>query len=308
MKTTYYSNGKLLISGEYLVLDGAIALALPTKYGQTMTVTPKDDASLLWQSYTNEGVLWFQARFAKASNGLLRSLSTGALDVQTNTLLNILNSCLTLNPSFLEDQVGYAIKTTLDFPNDWGLGTSSTLINNIAQWAKVDAFTLLHKSFGGSGYDIACAQHSEPILYAKDANNVPTVKTVKLAWPFKKQLFFVHLGQKMDSKKGIAHYRKSAVHKETSIVKVNKISQQLATATNLTSFESLLNEHEQLLAAILGMSTVKERLFKDYSGTIKSLGAWGGDFVLAVGSKDQMSYFKEKGYPTIIPYDTMILQ
>ena len=38
MKTTYYSNGKLLITGEYLVLDGAEALALPTKFGQNLII------------------------------------------------------------------------------------------------------------------------------------------------------------------------------------------------------------------------------------------------------------------------------
>ena len=38
MEKTFYSNGKLLITGEYLVLDGAKALALPTKYGQYLTV------------------------------------------------------------------------------------------------------------------------------------------------------------------------------------------------------------------------------------------------------------------------------
>ena len=36
MKKTFYSNGKLLITGEYVVLDGAKALALPTKYGQNL--------------------------------------------------------------------------------------------------------------------------------------------------------------------------------------------------------------------------------------------------------------------------------
>jgi hypothetical protein len=30
-KKKFYSNGKLLITGEYLVLDGAKAFALPTK-------------------------------------------------------------------------------------------------------------------------------------------------------------------------------------------------------------------------------------------------------------------------------------
>jgi mevalonate kinase len=38
MKETFYSNGKLLITGEYLVLDGATAFALPTKIGQNLIV------------------------------------------------------------------------------------------------------------------------------------------------------------------------------------------------------------------------------------------------------------------------------
>lgn len=37
---SFKSNGKLLLTGEYLVLDGAVALALPTKMGQIMTVEP----------------------------------------------------------------------------------------------------------------------------------------------------------------------------------------------------------------------------------------------------------------------------
>ena len=38
MKQTFYSNGKLLITGEYLVLDGAKAFALPTKFGQNLII------------------------------------------------------------------------------------------------------------------------------------------------------------------------------------------------------------------------------------------------------------------------------
>ena len=38
MKKEFYSNGKLLITGEYLVLDGAKAFALPTKFGQNLIV------------------------------------------------------------------------------------------------------------------------------------------------------------------------------------------------------------------------------------------------------------------------------
>ena len=36
----FYSNGKLLISGEYFVLDGAKCLALPCKKGQLLKIKP----------------------------------------------------------------------------------------------------------------------------------------------------------------------------------------------------------------------------------------------------------------------------
>ena len=33
-----YSNGKLLISGEYVILDGALSLAVPTLFGQYLEI------------------------------------------------------------------------------------------------------------------------------------------------------------------------------------------------------------------------------------------------------------------------------
>jgi mevalonate kinase len=35
----FYSHGKLLITSEYAVLDGAKALALPTRLGQKLSVS-----------------------------------------------------------------------------------------------------------------------------------------------------------------------------------------------------------------------------------------------------------------------------
>ncbi|MEP2936018.1 MAG: GYDIA family GHMP kinase [Gilvibacter sp.] len=308
METTFYSNGKLLISGEYVVLDGATALAIPTKFGQTLRVKPKDDPSIVWESYSNEQKLWFKARMAKGKDGLLKSLSTGEIDKPTETLLNILNTCIALNGDFLASSEGYNVTTHLDFSNDWGLGTSSTLINNIAQWAQVDAFQLLHRSFGGSGYDIACAQHNEPILYSIDAQKQPHIVPAAIEWPFSESLYFVYLGQKMDSKKGIAHYRNQSDANQEIVSAIGKISKRLVECTTLEDFEALLNQHEQLLSRHLQLPTVKKRLFNNYPRAIKSLGAWGGDFVLVVASDTTIDYFKEKGYQTIVSFDQMLLQ
>ncbi len=42
-----------------------------------------------------------------------------------------------------------------------------------------------------------------------------------------------------------------------------------------------------------------DKIFLDYFGQTKSLGAWGGDFILATGNKDTPKYFKNKGYPNL---------
>ena len=42
---TFYSNGKLLLTGEYLVIDGAKALAIPTQKGQSLSVKETEEGS-----------------------------------------------------------------------------------------------------------------------------------------------------------------------------------------------------------------------------------------------------------------------
>ena len=59
----FYSNGKLLLTGEYLVLDGAKSLAVPTKLGQDLIVENIQEQQLIWGSFTNTGECWFEAVF-----------------------------------------------------------------------------------------------------------------------------------------------------------------------------------------------------------------------------------------------------
>ena len=82
----------------------------------------------------------------------------------------------------------------------------------------------------------------------------------------------------------------------------------MITSDTIDEFEELIEEHESIISKITKQETVKSRLFNDYTfGSIKSLGAWGGDFVLVTGTKENMSYFENKGYHTIITYKEMIL-
>ena len=297
-QTTYKSNGKLLITGEYVVLDGATALAIPTKYGQSLTVTDNNEQTLHWVSKDHTGNIWFETHID------LTTLTSSNTSKIAKTLCTILQTARIHNTSFLEQSKGVAVLTQLDFPRDWGLGTSSTLINNIAQWAQIDAFTLLKESFGGSGYDIAAAQHNTPIFYTlKD--NMPKVQPCSLTWSFTKHLFFVHLNQKQDSKQAINTYRQ--LQKDFRILEdITDLSKKTLVCYTLEDLERILNVHEKKIASLLGQATIKELVFPDYPKTIKSLGAWGGDFVLATGNKEDMAYFKAKGYTTIIAFDDMI--
>jgi len=85
------------------------------------------------------------------------------------------------------------------------------------------------------------------------------------------------------------------------------LSDAVANATTVHSFANALQLHENELSAILELLTVQEALFSDFDGVVKSLGAWGGDFVLAIALEDPTAYFLSKGYSTVIPYKEMIL-
>ncbi len=304
MRKEFYSNGKLLITGEYLVLDGANAFALPTKFGQNLIVEKGSPQKIKWTSFDADGNIWFEDTFSFAD--ISNKIITEKLAIR-NTLIEILHEGYLLNPDFLSQAEGYSVRTQLTFPRNWGLGTSSTLINNIAQWLQIDAFVLLNNSFGGSGYDIACAQNDSPILYLLD-NGKPIVEKVIFAPEFTENLYFVYLDKKQNSKASIAaYYNNKNKDIAEDITKNNQITSAVLNAKTLQEFALALERHETEMSSILEMQTVKESLFPDFNGVIKSLGAWGGDFVLVVSKENPSDYFEEKGFRTILSYKDMIL-
>jgi mevalonate kinase len=305
MKKEFYSNGKLLITGEYLVLDGAKALALPTKFGQNLIVEKGNNKEIKWISYDADGSIWLELQLS--FDAISNTNKVAESESVKNTLIEILHQAYLLNPDFIDNSEGSQITTQLSFPRNWGLGTSSTLINNIAQWLQIDAFVLLNNSFGGSGYDIACAQNDCPILYHLE-NGKPIVEKVTFDPKFFENLYFVYLDKKQSSKAAIAsYYNNKNGHLADDIVVNNKITQEVLKAKNRQEFAKALEEHEAAMSTILEMQTIKESLFPDFNGVIKSLGAWGGDFVLAISKENPVDYFKAKGLKTIVPYKDMIL-
>lgn len=304
MKKTFYSNGKLLITGEYLVLDGAQAFALPTQYGQNLIIEDAENNTIQWTSYDSDKSIWFEDIIS--FDAILRKERHDDVKSIKNTLIEILHEAYLMNSDFISTSKGYKITTELTFPKLWGLGTSSTLINNIAQWLQIDAFELLKRSFGGSGYDIACAQNDSGILY-QIVNDKPVVEIVDFNPDFTDKIFFVYLNKKQNSKNAIASYYSNQVDIRKTIPVINQITRSVVEAVEPKTFALALAQHEIEMSTILELATVKEILFHDFDGVVKSLGAWGGDFVLSISKEDPTEYFKEKGFETVIPYDKMIL-
>lgn len=289
--------------GEYTVLDGSLAFALPTVYGQYLTIAPGKGKAIHWVSEDADGSVWFEAEIL--FNDIISNAENG--DSIYNTLITILHEAYKANPVVLNNSEGFTVTTQLTFPRRWGLGSSSTLINNIAQWFGVDAFKLLADSFGGSGYDIACAQNNTPILYHID-NGKPITKPVSFNPDFTGNLHFIYLNKKQNSRSAIAAYREKRGDSAPVVAKVNKIIGQILQAKTLDDFRKSIDAQEGLLSKMLEVPTVKQSLFPDFNGSLKSLGGWGGDFILAASPDDPTEYFSAKGYTTIIPYNKMILK
>ncbi|EKT4498573.1 GHMP kinase [Flavobacterium psychrophilum] len=303
MKKTFYSNGKLLITGEYVVLDGAVALALPTKMGQNLIIENGFDKKIVWKSYDFDGSIWFDDTILFSD---IRSKKHFENNITKTTLVEILYESFLLNSAFINHSDGYIVSTNLTFPKFWGLGTSSTLINNIASWLQIDAFVLLKNAFGGSGYDIACAQNDLAILYRLEKEK-PIIKTINFNPTFKENIYFVYLNKKQNSKNAIANYRKKQGDFANSIAIINEITKAIINTTELEEFAKQIEKHEVLMSKILEMQTIKEVLFPDFDGAITSLGAWGGDFVMAISKNNPIDYFSTKGYDVVLLYDEMIL-
>ncbi|NEV94417.1 mevalonate kinase [Psychroflexus sp. YR1-1] len=298
----FYSHGKLLITGEYLVLDGAKALAIPCKFGQHLNVTPSESDTSHWLSYDHHNRVWLDVEFDLLQ--VINTPWTGKEDVE-NRLFQVLREINRLNPTVFTRN--YQFKTHLEFPKNWGLGTSSTLIANLAKWADVDPYLLLANTFGGSGYDIACADSDSALVYQLE-DGLPKVEAASIPEAIKANIYFVFLEEKQNSREAIANYKtKRPKGLEKSISEINKITHDFQEVESLKNAQELMNNHEDYLSEILQISPVQSRLFPDFQGSIKSLGAWGGDFVMVLSETDPRDYFRNKGLNTILRFEDMSL-
>jgi len=300
----FYSHGKLLISGEYLVLKGALSLAVPVNFGQTLEVTVSDDNSLLtWESYEFDR-LWFKAQYDIHTLSIIYSSETRVAD----RLGRILKAAGQLNPGFFEQHRGVTVEVRTGFDLSWGLGSSSGLISNIALWTDVSPFELHKKVSQGSGYDVVCAQEDGPVFFKVQGESYDARK-VKFNPVFRDSIYFIYLGNKQNSDESVDKFNAVKLNLSNEIERISKLSQDMAFAENPEDFENAIKEHEIIMSSVLQQKRLKEVRFPELKGEIKSLGAWGGDFAMLTwhGSKRELlHYMDSKKIQTVFAFPELI--
>lgn len=293
---SFHSNGKLLISGEYLVLDGALSLALPCKFGQYLNFTEDSNGTLEWISKDMNDTIWFTAYFEAKTLKVLKTSNYNTV----KWVKKILEFCN--KNSLTNKSLQGKIECKLEFPNNWGLGSSSTLLNNLASLYEISPYDLHFSTTNGSGYDIACAGSNSAITY-QVIENIPKVKKMDWSPVFKDEILFIFLKKKQKSNLEVKRFKE--LKKDPDLIsRISSITKEIIYSKTIEEFEHLLDEHEEITGQYIQSETVKSKYFSDYEGSVKSLGAWGGDFVLA--TRKNKNYFLDKGFDTVLSFSEII--
>jgi len=297
----FKSNGKILLTSEYLVLDGAKAIALPSKLTQDLYVEQCDKEIIEWQGIDEKGNVWYEENFYLKNNDLVYRAKKNNTSEKLLLLFNHI-----LKTREVKDILGNKFSTKLNFKREWGLGTSSTFVNNLAKWANIDPYRLLFSAFKGSGYDIACCDVNNPIIFEKKQNSI-NVKNITFNPPFIENIFLIHLDKKQNTQASITNYLRTKSEKNDLIKRINLISEEMLQCKNLNHFEDLIVEHESIISQAISQEPIQKLTFNDYNlGKIKSLGAWGGDFILVTSKNNDLSYFNNKGFETILKLSDLV--
>lgn len=300
----HHAHGKLLITGEYLVLKGATALAIPLNKGQTLSVETSNKEGLLWRAETPIG-LWFEAKF---NDKLMLLESTDYKKAEALQLM--LKKAVEQDPSIQAKLNHSSVTTMLKFDPSWGWGSSSTLLHLLEQWLGVDPYQIMDETIGGSGYDIACAAANSPIFYSRTPNTNPQIVPAHFNPSFIQQMGIVYLNKKQNSSTQVKSFLASNSSHKDLIDEISALSQKFTTTNEITEFMSLMQQHEVIIAEATGLTPVQQLLFPNFNGAIKSLGAWGGDFALFLSEEDfktNKEWFASKGYLVAMPLEEVIV-
>ena len=271
-----------------------MALAIPAKLDQELNVISTNSDFVNWKSFNKDNQIWYEEKFFLDKGTLIYH---GKKNKMSDLIVRLFDYIHKFNKP--EKSIGNEFIWKINFNINWGLGSSSTLINNLSKWAKVNPYKLLFSVFNGSGYDIACCDKSNPIIFQKKDDYL-SVSDTTFNPNFLNNLFLIFLNKKQDTQKSVQNFLESDQSLSEGIIQINEIVHEIENVKDITTFESLIERHEKIIANILQMPTIQNEKFPDYNnGVIKSLGSWGGDFVLATGDEKSVDYFEEKGFNTI---------
>lgn len=291
---TYFSYGKFLITAEYLVMAGADALVFPLNKGQALDIEPVEKNSLMWESYYKDK-RWFYADIHPETFEISDTSDQDRAGYISRLLQRA--SELSHTHNLLKNK---KITTRLDFHPDWGMGSSSTLIVNISRLFDINAFELFNKVSKGSGFDVAAGLSGYPFRY-RLKNNKREMSPVKIPELFYKHAYFIYLGEKAHSGVAVEKFQNNRKALKMPVKYINEITAQFTEVESVHELSRITKEHEDFMSDILELESPTKR-FGDYPYGMKSLGAWGGDFIMAIhpGGKDEVEkYFKHKGFPVV---------
>lgn len=299
-----FSRGKVMLAGEYFVLMGSKAIALPLQFGQHLEATFVESGphEVLWKTFQGESQI-MEFNFSMADITQRKYNPEG----NRGYVLKLLRAARRANPEFLSSEGLTIVETRIDTALKNGLGMSSSLISNLGYLANVDPFRLNRMVSKGSGYDVAAARASGSIVYQKGCSE-PVIQQIDLPSQISSQLFLVHLNKKENTDTSISLYLRLLRNKRKAFVEMNTIIDAMLMSREIKEFGLLMEKHDAFLSKVLNRKSVKELYFDDFEGWIKSSGAWGGDYILAAteaGESDVKAYFGEKGFKSVYKLDQL---
>jgi hypothetical protein len=158
----------------------------------------------------------------------------------------------------------------------------------------------------GSGYDVACAGRNDLFFYRLD-QGTPEKTPARAGKALRENTWFAYLGRKQDSAQQVGKFLSGQKYSDIDLAVVSQLSSDICNAGSPDELIRLVDEHERLIGSILGAEPIARR-FQSFPGTVKSLGAWGGDFAMFVSALDPVeviSYLHGHGFLHIFQYNDL---
>ena len=291
----FFAPGKLLLSGEYAVLDGAQAISCPSHKGQFLEVQKIANSSTLeWHALREDEHCWLHLSLNSKAEILETNDSEKAQLIQ-GLLVDLFDG---------EIPLGLRVETKLDFKREWGLGSSSTLITLVAKWAQKDAMKLFFKHLKGSGYDVATALENSAIRYQIIAKEKAHWEKVDLPKILEKS-HFLYLGEKQISSTEVVRYG-NLERKPKLVESISQLSADLLSVSGEEELIDWMAKHEKVTGQLIQQESHRKKRFPKLKGGYKSLGAWGGDFVWIMPKGDDLAYLNKLGHHEVFPFKELL--